>query len=84
MYRILCDPKVMQFSMGVLKPADVEIWVKNRIEEYAGQEFGIWGVVDKETNGLIGYCGLSRLLDEGQSDIQIGLRLVQSCWSQDF
>ncbi|WP_145172760.1 GNAT family N-acetyltransferase [Gimesia aquarii] len=83
--RILCDPEVMKFSSGVKTPDDVKRWTENRIDEYSQLGFGIWAIVLKKTNRMIGYCGLSEFPDiEGQEEIEIGFRFEPCFWSQGY
>jgi len=82
MCQILCDPEVMLFSMGVKKPTDVRGWIDECIEDYSRLGFGLWAVVLKDTDSVIGYCGLTQFTDiDGQPEIEIGYRLARSFWS---
>ena len=53
---------------------------KNRIIElsqgYLKSGFGKLAVVEKETNSIIGYCGLELCVIEGESEIELGYRLL--------
>jgi len=79
---VLCDPEVMRFSMGVLRPEDVADWIDQRIAEYGRWGFGLWGVELLESGCLIGYCGLTVIEIDGHSEVEIGYRLVRTHWGR--
>jgi len=82
---VLCDPEVMLFSDGVKTPTGVRGWIENCIDNYSKSDLGIWAVVEKNTNDLIGYCGLIQFPDiDGQPEIEIGFRLLRVCWGQGY
>ncbi len=82
---VLCDPEVMLFSDGVKTPAGVRGWMENCIGNYSKSGLGIWAVVEKNTNGIIGYCGLIPFPNiDGQPEIEVGFRLLRVCWGQGY
>jgi ribosomal-protein-alanine N-acetyltransferase len=82
---VLCDPEVMLFSDGVKPPTGVRGWIENCVDNYPKSDLGIWAVVVKNTNDLIGYCGLIQFPDiDGQPEIEIGFRLLRVCWGQGY
>jgi len=83
--QILSDPLVMEFSSkGPLtrKEASKFIdWCKKSYEKYG---YGQWAVLDKNTESLIGLCGLSKTEINGNTEIEIGYRFAQSSWGKGF
>lgn len=85
MCQVLCDPEVMLFSGGVKPGKGVSEWLKGCIENYSNFGFGLWAVVEKETKGAIGYCGLTKLPEiDGHPEIEIGFRLARNFWSRGY
>ncbi len=85
MCQVLCDPEVMLFSTGVKTPEGVGGWIENCIDSYSRFGFGLWAVVEKNTQGVIGYCGLSHFADiDGQPEIEVGFRLIRKSWSKGY
>jgi RimJ/RimL family protein N-acetyltransferase len=57
---ILANPNVMKFSLtGVLSVSQVGAKIDNFISSYKEFGFGKWAVIFKESNKLIGYCGIA-------------------------
>jgi ribosomal-protein-alanine N-acetyltransferase len=50
---------------------------KNSYKKYG---FGLWGVIDKKTDMLIGHCGLAWLQDN--SDIELAYLLYKDYWGR--
>ncbi len=85
MCEVLCNPEVMRFSLGVKARADVLQWLSACVEAYARTGFGIWGVVEKSSKVVVGYCGLTQHRDiDGQPEVEIGFRLARGYWSRGF
>lgn len=48
------------------------------------RRFRAWGVCLKETDELIGDCGLVRQTVDGRTEIEIGYHIHKKCWSRGF
>lgn len=84
--RIFGDAEVMRFGPGVQTTRWIQGWLQDCLENYYQKwGFGPWGVVDKSSRELVGYCGLFYFLDvAGQPDIEIGYRLARSVWGRGY
>src|SRR4051812_45475000 len=61
MASIFGDAEVMRYGDGVRPLQWVRSWIDDWLDtHYATWGFGAWAVVEKRTNGVIAYCGLSR------------------------
>lgn len=76
----------MQFSMGVKSSSETAAWLQQRISGYELQpSLGLFAVVLKSTNEVIGYCGFSEFKDiEGRPEIEIGYRFLQQHWGKGY
>lgn len=54
------------------------IWLK----EYKKYGYGRWAVVDKETNQVIGFCGLKYIPEVGMPDL--GYRFIPEFWGKGY
>jgi [ribosomal protein S5]-alanine N-acetyltransferase len=55
---ILGDAQVMQFSIiGVHSPRQIKQFIEQRLISYLEYGFGLYAVVHKPNQELIGYCG---------------------------
>ena len=79
--RIFTDPQVMLCG-GVKSPEWVRQWLNSYLDtHYTRWGFGMWAVIEKTTNNLIGYCGLSRYPDRcANHEAEIGYRLARPHW----
>jgi RimJ/RimL family protein N-acetyltransferase len=77
------DPDVMRYGIGPQSEEWVRRWIDQRIAEYDRQQFGTWAIVIKESNRVIGYCGLTRFDDvNGSPEIELGYRLAKEFWGR--
>ena len=78
------DPEVMRFGDGVQTQEWVRSWISTCLERYHQTwGFGPYAVVKKQSQELMGYCGLFYFPDVGgQPEVEIGYRLRRSAWGQ--
>ncbi len=80
---ILADPKVMKFSpTGVNSVEQVQERIEGFIACYKEFGFGKWAVVLKESNQLLGYCGIAVDQIDGKDEKELGYRLDSRYWGQ--
>jgi RimJ/RimL family protein N-acetyltransferase len=81
--KVFGDPDVMRYGIGPQSDDWVRCWIDQRIAEYDRQQFGTWAIVIKESNRVIGYCGLTRFDDvNGSPEIELGYRLAKEFWGR--
>lgn len=83
LYEMDADPEVQQYTGDVL-PTSVED-IFERISNYADYKkygYGRWTTVLKNTNEIIGWCGLKYLQDIQETDI--GYRLKPKYWNKGY
>ncbi len=79
---ILADPEVMRFSLGLKSREETEQWLDHTIASYAENGFGLWAVVHRGDDRLIGFCGLVVQDVDERRDVEIGYRLARAYWGQ--
>lgn len=57
--KILKDKDTMYAYEGAFNDDEVQEWLDRQIARYKKWGFGLWAVVLKETNEMIGQCGLT-------------------------
>jgi ribosomal-protein-alanine N-acetyltransferase len=83
--RIFSDPEVMRFGDGVQTQEWVRNWLQQHLDGYRTLGFGPYAVVEKQTQEVLGYCGLFYFPDiNGQPEVEIGYRLARSAWGQGY
>ena len=81
------DPEVMRFSAFGPHP-DVErtrAFLARQIDHNQRRGFGLWAVVEPETDALIGIAGLTEFNPgEADSDLEIAYRLRRDRWARGY
>lgn len=57
--QILQDEETMYAYEGAFSNTEVQEWLDRQIARYRKWGFGLWAVILKETDELIGQCGLT-------------------------
>jgi RimJ/RimL family protein N-acetyltransferase len=87
-YRIYTDAETMRFQGNLPENYSVEVeryYIGKHIENYYEiLGFGLWAVVLKENNRLIGRCGLVRQPVEGGEEIECSYLIEREFWNQGF
>ncbi|NES78801.1 MULTISPECIES: GNAT family N-acetyltransferase [Okeania] len=78
---ILANSKVMKFShTGILSPLQTKEKIHSFINSYKKNRFEKWAVILKETNKLIGYCGIAIEEIDKVHEQEIGYRFAPEFW----
>jgi len=75
LYAVLADSDIMMHYPYTFDEARVRGWITKNIERYQIFGFGLWAVVLKETGKMIGDCGLTMQLIDGQIKPEIGYHI---------
>ena len=75
LYKVLADSDIMQHYPYTFDEARVSKWIQRNIERYQIYGFGLWTVCLKETGEMIGDCGLTMQLINGQIKPEIGYHI---------
>lgn len=86
MYQIYQNPEVKRFI------PDIDEYLENEVEKhkayiknvYNFYGYGLWGVFSKETNELIGRCGIQNTLINGTEEIELGYLLDVNHWGYGY
>ncbi len=84
-YRLLGDPRVMQYSLS--GPYDIKKtakFIERNLILYDNEGLGLHAVIDKATNELIGYCGITMQEIDGTTFPEIGYRLIPDVWGRGY
>ena len=84
LYKVLSDPEIMQHYPYVFDETRVMNWIIRNIERYRIFGFGLWAVCLKENGEMIGDCGLTIQLIDGESLPEIGYHINKKYWRQGF
>ena len=73
--KVLADSDIMQHYPYAFDEAEVRNWIQRNMERYRIFGFGLWAVCLKETGEMIGDCGLTMQLINGQIKPEIGYHI---------
>ena len=75
LYRILADSDIMRYYPYAFDEERVRGWIRRNIERYRTFGFGLWAVCLKETGEMIGDCGLTMQMINGEIKPEIGYHI---------
>jgi ribosomal-protein-alanine N-acetyltransferase len=80
---IFTDPKVMASFGGVLfDRAQMEKWVQSNLAHQDRHGYGIFSVILKENNELVGACGLHHVEVDGSPEVELGYDFRSAYWNR--
>ncbi|MDU6522493.1 GNAT family N-acetyltransferase [Enterococcus devriesei] len=82
--KILQDEETMTAYEGAFDDQMVQIWLDKQLMNYQRDGFGLWAVVLKETEEMIGQCGLTWQLVETDQVLEIGYLFQREFWHQGY
>lgn len=82
--RILQDDEVMYAYEGAFDEREVQEWLDRQIARYKAWGFGLWAVILKETDEMIGQCGLTMQPWKEREVLEIGYLFSRSYWHKGY
>jgi len=80
---ILSDDEVMKYSIrGVCDEAATGEFIKWCLQCYDSYDLGPWALIDKNSDLLIGFCGISPQSVAGNEEPNLGYRLAVDFWNK--
>lgn len=81
---ILQDESTMYAYEGAFCDAEVQEWLDRQISRYQKWHFGLWAVVLKENDEMIGQCGLTMQPWKDEEVLEIGYLLNRQYWHKGY
>lgn len=83
--KIMCDEEVMRAAYEYpFKIDQVQAWLNRQLKRYEDYGFGLWAVVLKETNEMIGQCGLTLQPWKDREILEIGYLFQKIYWKNGY
>lgn len=79
LHAVLADSDNMKHYPYTFDDDKVRGWIRKNIERCKVFGFGLWTVVLKETDEVIGDCGLTMQIIKGQIKPEIGYHIRKDC-----
>lgn len=80
----VADDEVMYAYEGAFNDQEVQNWLDRQFGRYRHDGFGLWGVVEKGSNELIGQCGITYQEFDGKRVPEIGYLFRKEFWHKGF
>ena len=85
LHPVFADPRSTRFTLRVhTEVAETLRWIVAIRQGYEKRGFGPWAVVRKDGEELIGYCGCGLIRLGGNTECEIGYRIVPWWWGRGF
>ena len=82
--KILQDEQTMYAYEGAFDDIEVQNWLTKQIDNYQRDGFGLWAVILKQRNEMIGQCGLTWQDFSDQTVLEIGYLFQREFWHNGF
>ncbi len=82
--KILQDEEVMYAYEGTFSDDEVQGWLDKQIQNYEQYGFGLWAVILKQSNEMIGQCGLTMQDYEGNPVLEVGYLFRKAFWHKGY
>lgn len=82
--KILQDEETMYAYEGAFSDIEVREWLVRQIFRYQKWGFGLWAVILKETDEMIGQCGLTMQPWKDKEVLEIGYHLQRTYWHNGY
>lgn len=82
--RILQDNETMYAYEGAFTDTEVQEWLDRQIARYKKYNFGLWAVILKNTDKMIGQCGLTMQPWKDTEVLEIGYLFEKAYWHNGY
>ena len=82
--KIMQDTETMYAYEGAFSDSEVQEWLDRQISRYQKWGFGLWAVILKETDEMIGQCGLTMQPWKDEEVLEIGYLFRRSYWHKGY
>lgn len=82
--KMLQDEETMYAYEGAFSDEETQEWLDRQIQRYSDYGFGLWAVVLKETDEMIGQCGLTMQQWNDRQVLEIGYLLQKAYWHKGY
>jgi len=80
----LGDPIAMEFYPAPLDRQGVEGWIQRNLGRYERDSHGLWAMVLKDSDQVIGDCGCTVQEVEGKNEVEVGCHVRRDLWGRGY
>ena len=81
---VLGDSETMNFYPQPYSELQVKTIIRRNIENYERHGYGLFAVIEKATDTLVGDCGITVQNIDGQKEFEIGYRICKAKWGLGY
>lgn len=81
---ILADKETMYAYEAPYTEEQIQNWLNWNLRSYDMHGFGLWAIIDKQTDIFVGQCGIIYSEVEGKDYLEIGYLLNKKYWKQGY
>lgn len=82
--KILQDEETMYAYNGAFSDEETQGWLDNQIARYKKYGFGLWAVILKENDEMIGQCGLTMQPWNSKEVLEVGYLFQKNYWHKGY
>lgn len=82
--KILQDAEVMYAYEHAFSDEEAQDWLDRQIKRYADYGFGLWAVIVKESDEMIGQCGITMQEYNGRQVSEVGYLFQKAYWKKGY
>ncbi|MGE7676467.1 GNAT family N-acetyltransferase [Lysinibacillus sp. NPDC094403] len=84
LYSIFSDAETMKYYPAPFTLLQTKNWIEKNKQRYREDGYGLWAVYLKESNELIGDCGLVKQIVDGKAEVEVGYHINKKYWSKGY
>ncbi|MCP4113299.1 MAG: GNAT family N-acetyltransferase [Desulfobacteraceae bacterium] len=84
LYKLLSNEKVHKYFPKALNKIEPKEFYEKIQTRYKDDGYCFWAVVRKTDNEFLGICGVLNQIIDGQVESEIGYRLLDNYWCNDY
>jgi ribosomal-protein-alanine N-acetyltransferase len=81
---VLGDPVAMQYYPEPFNRKEVEEWIERNRQRYQHEGYGLWAMLLRDKDELIGDCGCYLREIEGRSSVEIAYHVRRDLWGKGY
>lgn len=82
--KIMQDEQTMYAYEGAFSDEEVQTWLDRQLARYKKYGFGLWAVILKETDEMIGQCGITMQPWKDEEVLEIGYLFQRAFWHKGY
>ncbi|HVP53657.1 MAG TPA: GNAT family N-acetyltransferase [Candidatus Eisenbacteria bacterium] len=83
-FAIIGDDVAMQYYPKMFNRRDAGEWVERNLRRYAERGHGLFAVMLKDSDEVIGDCGVIRQIVEGKPQLEVGYHFRRDQWGHGY